>query len=100
MLMVSMQNIKRAVDVQTVVQLMLNVRELLDLDVKELQMNEENGRAFVLGFEAGEAAERERIIKLLEELKEFWSEKMTLEYGEATMINVDEAIALIKGGNK
>ena len=79
---------------------MLNVRELLDLDVKELQMNEENGRAFVLGFEAGEAAERERIIKLLEELKEFWSEKMTLEYGEATMINVDEAIALIKGGNK
>jgi hypothetical protein len=44
--------------------------------------------------------ERERIIKLLEELKEFWSEKMTLEYGEATMINVDEAIALIKGENK
>ena len=43
--------------------------------------------------------EQERIIKLLEELKEFWSEKMTLEYGEATMINVDEAIALIKGGN-
>jgi len=41
--------------------------------------------------------EQERIIKLLEELKEFWSEKMTLEYGEATMINVDEAIALIKG---
>lgn len=40
--------------------------------------------------------EQERIIKLLEELKEFWSEKMTLEYGEATMINVDEAIALIK----
>jgi hypothetical protein len=45
------------------------------------------------GFEDAE----ERIIKLLEELKEFWSEKMTLEYGEATMINVDEAIALIKG---
>jgi hypothetical protein len=44
--------------------------------------------------------EQERIIKLLEELKEFWSEKMTLEYGEATMINVDEAIALIKGENK
>jgi hypothetical protein len=40
--------------------------------------------------------EQERIIKLLEELKEFWSEKMTLEYGEAAMINVDEAIALIK----
>jgi hypothetical protein len=44
--------------------------------------------------------EQERIIKLLEELKEFWSEKMTLEYGEATMINVDEAIALIKGDKK
>jgi hypothetical protein len=47
----------------------------------------------------GVKEERERIIKLLEELKEFWSEKMTLEYGEATMINVDEAIALIKGEN-
>jgi hypothetical protein len=30
-------------------------------------MNEENGRAFVLGFEAGEASERERIIKALED---------------------------------
>jgi hypothetical protein len=48
----------------------------------------------------GAKAERERIIKLLGELKEFWSEKMTLEYGEATMINVDEAIALINGEEK
>ena len=30
-------------------------------------MNEENARAFVLGFEAGEAAEQERIVKLLED---------------------------------
>lgn len=28
-------------------------------------MNEKNARAFVLGYEAGEAAEQERIIKLL-----------------------------------
>jgi hypothetical protein len=48
------------------------------------------------GRERAVEREQERIIKLLEELKEFWSEKMTLEYGEATMINVDEAIALIK----
>ena len=97
MIMEFMQNIKRAVDVQTAVLPMLNVQELLELDVKDLRMNEENARAIKVGFEAGEAAEQERIIKLLEELKEFWSEKITLEYGEATMINVDEAIALIKG---
>ena len=48
------------------------------------------------GRERAVEREQERIIKLLEELKEFWSEKMTLEYGEATMIDVDEAIALIK----
>ena len=48
------------------------------------------------GRERAVEREQERIIKLLEELKEFWSEKMTLEYGEAAMINVDEAIALIK----
>lgn len=60
-------------------------------------MNEENARAFVLGFEAGEASERERIIKLLEELKEYWSEKAEFEYGTVSAINVDEAIALIKG---
>lgn len=29
-------------------------------------MNKENARAFVLGFEAGEAAEQERIVKMLE----------------------------------
>lgn len=63
-------------------------------------MNEENARAFVLGFEAGEASERERIIKLLEELKEYWSEKVEFEYGTVSAINVDEAIALIKGENK
>jgi len=35
MLMVFMQNIKKAVDVQTAVLLMLNVQESLELNVKE-----------------------------------------------------------------
>jgi hypothetical protein len=31
-----------------------------------MHMNKENGKAFVLGFESGEAAEQERIVRLLE----------------------------------
>ena len=49
-------------------------------------MNEKNARAFVLGFEAGEASERERIIKLL------------LERSNAT--SKETLIALIKGDKK
>ena len=44
--------------------------------------------------------ERERIIKLLEELKEYWSEKVEFEYGTVSAINADEAIALIKNSGE
>ena len=52
------------------------------------------------GRERAVERERERIIKLLEELKEYWSEKVEFEYGTVSAINVDEAIALIKGEDK
>jgi len=51
-------------------------------------------------IEIATSRERERIIKLLEELKEYWSEKVEFEYGTVTAINADEAIALIRGENK
>ena len=44
--------------------------------------------------------ERERIIKLLEELKEYWSEKVEFEYGTVSAINADEAIALIQNSGE
>ena len=53
--------------------------------------------AYDYGKKDGIAEERERIIKLLEELKEYWSEKVEFEYGTVSAINADEAIALIKG---
>lgn len=48
-------------------------------------------------YKAGRADERQRAIGLLEELKEFWSEKVEFEYGVVQAINADEAIAAIKG---
>ena len=88
-----MQNIKKAVDVQTVVLPMLNVQELLELDVKDLQMNEENARAIKVDFEAGEAAEQERIIRLLKD-----SGRCALDKGHDTKgYCFCEAVELIKG---
>jgi hypothetical protein len=49
---------------------------------------------------SGAQQERERISALLEEFKEYWSERVEFEYGTVSAINVDEAIALIKGENK
>ena len=51
-------------------------------------------------YRQGMLEEQERIIKLLQELKQFWSEKVKFEYGIVDAINVDEAIALIKEENK
>lgn len=48
-------------------------------------------------YQLGVTEERERIINLLEELKEYWSEKVQFEYGIVSAINADEAIDLIKG---
>ena len=54
-------------------------------------MNEENGRAFVLGYEAGEASERERIIKALEEDGErYYISQETFDY----------VVAIVRGENK
>lgn len=55
-------------------------------------MNEENARAIKVGFEAGEAAEQERIIKLLEE----WGENAGC-FCCASDAAASEIIALIKG---
>ena len=56
-------------------------------------MNEENARAIKVGFEAGEAAERERSIKLLKD-NIGWCEALEYEFF------ADQLIALIKGENK
>lgn len=56
-------------------------------------------QGFYRGRAEGVIVEQERIIKLLEELKKYWSEKVKFEYGIVDAINVDEAIALIKGEN-
>jgi hypothetical protein len=93
MLMGFMQNIKRAVDVQTVVLPMLNVQESLELDVKDLQMNEENARAMAVGWEAGEAAEQERIINLLKDRHKRYTAKHYID----GIMEMEELIALIKG---
>lgn len=56
-------------------------------------MNEENGRAFVLGFEAGEAVEQERIIEILKNrLKAY-----TAKYYVDGIMEMEELIALIRG---
>jgi hypothetical protein len=59
-------------------------------------MNEENGRAFVLGFEAGEAAERERIIKWVKDnRREFEIEDGVFFYRDS--FQSEDLIAFIKG---
>lgn len=66
----------------------------MSLEIKNLDdLSEPNLSAFMRGVEAA----NNRSIKLLEELKEFWSEKVEFEYGTVSAINADEAIAAIKG---
>jgi hypothetical protein len=60
-------------------------------------MNEENGRAFVLGYESGEASEQERIVNLLSSIA--WI-SITKTDDESRMVNTKDLIALIKGGNE
>jgi len=72
---------------------MLNVQELLELDVKDLRMNEDNARALALGFEAGEAAEQERIINLLKDRHKAYTAKHYID----GIMEMEELIALIKG---
>lgn len=60
-------------------------------------MNEQpNARAFVLGFEAGEAAERERIIKWVKDnRREFEIEDGVFFYRDS--FQSEDLIAFIKG---
>jgi hypothetical protein len=65
----------------------------LDAEMHELPDSEKDKmRAYVLGFEAGEAAEQERIIKILNDTaNDYLSDKLLVE--AAIIIN---AIAYIK----
>ena len=58
-------------------------------------MNKENARAFVLGYESGEASEQERIIKLLKKKRQEYVAKC---YNDG-ILEMDELIVLIKGEN-
>lgn len=57
----------------------------------------ENAKAFVLGFEAGEAAEQERIVKLLSGVA--WA-SICKTNDESRVVSTRDLIALIKGENK
>jgi hypothetical protein len=60
-------------------------------------MNKENAKAFVLGFEAGEAAERERILKWVKEnRREFEIEDGVFFYRDS--FQSEHLIAFIEGG--
>jgi len=56
-------------------------------------MNEENARAIKVGFEAGEAAEQERIINLLKDRHKYYTSKCYID----GIMEMEELIALIKG---
>jgi hypothetical protein len=58
-------------------------------------MNEPNARAFILGFESGEAAEQERIIKLLKKKRQEYVAKCYID----GILEMDELIVLIRGEN-
>lgn len=59
-------------------------------------MNKENAKAFVLGFEAGEAAERERILKWVKENRqEFEIDPGVFFYRDS--FRSEDLIAFIKG---
>lgn len=59
-------------------------------------MNKENARAFVLGYESGEAAEQERIIQMLKKRREEYIAKC---YNDG-ILEMDELIVLIRGENE
>jgi hypothetical protein len=56
-------------------------------------MNKDNARALALGFEAGEAAEQERIINLLKDRHKYYTSKCYID----GIMEMEELIALIKG---
>ena len=76
--------------------------KMAELDAALTELPDE-AKDFMQGFYRGRAEgieqERERIIKFLEELKEYWSEQVEFEYGIVSAINADQAIAFIKGEN-
>jgi len=59
-------------------------------------MHQENARSFVLGFEAGEASEQLRILKLLENRRKEYVAKHYID----GILEMDELIALIRGENE
>ena len=60
-------------------------------------MNKENAKAFVLGFEAGEAAEQDRIIKWIEaNRRKFELDDNVFIYRDS--FNSNDLIAFIRGG--
>ena len=57
-----------------------------------------NARAFVLGFEAGEAAERERLIGLI--AKEIEKIKNPMLVNKGYVDGLQTALSVLKGENK
>lgn len=57
-------------------------------------MNKPNAKAFVLGFEAGEAAEQERIVKLLSGIA--WASIAKTD-DESRVVGTRDLVALIRG---
>jgi hypothetical protein len=56
-------------------------------------MNEENARVLALGFEAGEASEQERIVKILKDRLKAYEAKYYVD----GIMEMEELIALVKG---
>ena len=56
-------------------------------------MNEENARALALGFDAGEAAEQERIVEILKDRLKAYTAKHYID----GIMEMEELIALIRG---
>jgi hypothetical protein len=59
-------------------------------------VNKENARAFILGFESGEASEQERIIGLLKKKRQEYVAKCYID----GILEMDELIVLIRGENE
>jgi hypothetical protein len=57
-------------------------------------MQESSAKAFVVGFEAGEASEQERILRLLDTLNAVGSDE------NFNYLTTAKLISIIKGGNK
>lgn len=57
-------------------------------------MQEANAKAFVLGFETGEASERERILRLLDTFNAVGSDE------DFKYLTTAKLISIIKGANK